>query len=332
LTALLRTTIGEAFMDDTAKLQDLTPYADDTGFRAEFAAVKLENKTRLAHLIHERVGVKVDPSAMFDIQVKRIHEYKRQLLNILETIALYNAIRANPTKNWAPRVKIFAGKAAASYWQAKSIIHLINDVGNVVNNDPIVGDLLKVVFIPNYNVSAAEVIMPAANLSEQISTAGLEASGTGNMKFGLNGALTIGTLDGANVEMLEHVGADNIKIFGMTAQEVDELRIKGYDARATIEGIPMLKEVLNGIASGVYSPTDKNRYAGLVDMMWNSDHFLVAADFQAYWDAQREMDVLWHDQNAWQKQAVLNTARMGWFSSDRTIREYAEEIWNIPTT
>ncbi|GHA79187.1 alpha-1,4 glucan phosphorylase [Formosimonas limnophila] len=331
LTQLLRDTIGDGFMDNTEKLRDLEPFAQNPAFRAKFAAVKLENKTRLAHLIHERTGVKVDPTAMFDIQVKRMHEYKRQHLNILETIALYNAIRANPHKNWAPRVKVFAGKAAASYWQAKSIIRLINDVGNVVNNDSAVRDLLKVVFIPNYNVSAAEVIMPAADLSEQISTAGLEASGTGNMKFGLSGALTIGTLDGANVEMLEHVGADNIKIFGMTAQEVEALRIKGYNPRATIEGIPALKEVLDGIASGIFSPSDKNRYAGLVDSLWNSDHFLVAADFEAYTAAQREMDALWHDQDAWMTKAVLNTARMGWFSSDRTIREYAQEIWNVPT-
>ena len=331
LTQLLRETIGDGFMDDTTKLKDLIPFAEDAAFRAKFAAVKHDNKIRLAQLIHDRVGVKVDPTAMFDVQVKRMHEYKRQLLNILETIALYNDIRANPHKDWAPRVKIFAGKAAASYWQAKSIIRLINDVGTVVNNDPAVRDLLKVVFIPNYNVSAAEVIMPGADLSEQISTAGLEASGTGNMKFALNGALTIGTLDGANVEMLEHVGADNIKIFGMTVQQVEALRVAGYNSRETIQNIPALQEVLDAIAGGVFSPTERDRYAGLVDMMWNSDHFLVAADFEAYAKAQREMDALWHNQDEWQKQAVLNTANMGWFSSDRTIREYAEEIWNVPT-
>ncbi|MGL4767426.1 MAG: glycogen/starch/alpha-glucan phosphorylase [Formosimonas sp.] len=331
LTALLRETIGDGFMDDATKLRDLIPFAQNAEFRAKFAEVKQINKARLAQLIFERVGVKVDPSAMFDIQVKRMHEYKRQLLNILETIALYNDIRANPHKDWAPRVKIFAGKAAASYWQAKSIIRLINDVGAVVNNDPAVRDLLKVVFIPNYNVSTAEVIMPAADLSEQISTAGLEASGTGNMKFALNGALTIGTLDGANVEMLEHIGADNIKIFGMTVQEVEALRAAGYSSRATIEATPALKEVLDGIAGGTFSPTERDRYKGLVDMMWHSDHFLVAADFAAYAKAQREMDALWHNQDEWQKQAVLNTANMGWFSSDRTIREYADEIWNVPT-
>lgn len=331
LTALLRETIGDGFLDDTARLKDLEPFAHDPAFRAKFAAVKLENKHRLAQLIHDRTGVKVNPTSMFDVQVKRMHEYKRQQLNILETIALYNAIRANPTKKWVPRVKIFAGKAAASYWQAKAIIHLINDVANVVNNDPLVGDLLKVVFIPNYNVSAAEIIMPGADLSEQISTAGLEASGTGNMKFGLNGALTIGTLDGANVEMLEHVGADNIKIFGMTTPEVTALRIKGYNPRATIESIPALKDVLDAIAGGVFSPADKNRYADFVNSMWNHDHFLAAADFQSYTQAQRELDALWLDQDAWMTQAVLNTARMGWFSSDRTIREYAEEIWNVPT-
>ena len=330
LTGLLRETIGDAFLDDASRLKDLIPYADDAAFRAKFRAVKQSNKARLAQLIQDRVGVQVNPEAMFDVQVKRMHEYKRQHLNIFETIALYNDIRANPHKNWVPRVKIFAGKAAASYWQAKSIIRLINDVGNVINNDPTVGDLLKVVFIPNYNVSTAEIIMPAADLSEQISTAGLEASGTGNMKFALNGALTIGTLDGANVEILEHVGADNIKIFGMTAQEVEDLRIRGYNPRATIESIPALKDVLDAVAGGVFSPNDQHRYSGLVDSMYNSDHFLVAPDFVSYAQAQRELDTLWLNQDQWQKKAVLNTANMGWFSSDRTIAEYAREIWGIP--
>ena len=330
LTGLLRETIGDAFLDDASRLKDLIPYADDAAFRAKFRAVKQSNKARLAQLIQDRVGVQVNPEAMFDVQVKRMHEYKRQHLNIFETIALYNDIRANPHKNWVPRVKIFAGKAAASYWQAKSIIRLINDVGNVINNDPTVGDLLKVVFIPNYNVSTAEIIMPAADLSEQISTAGLEASGTGNMKFALNGALTIGTLDGANVEILEHVGADNIKIFGMTAQEVEDLRVRGYNPRATIESIPALKDVLDAVAGGVFSPNDQHRYSGLVESMYNSDHFLVAPDFVSYAQAQRELDTLWLDQDQWQKKAVLNTANMGWFSSDRTIAEYAREIWGIP--
>ena len=330
LTQLLRDTIGDAFLDDASRLKDLIPYAEDAAFREKFRAVKQSNKARLAQLIQDRVGVQVNPEAMFDVQVKRMHEYKRQHLNIFETIALYNDIRANPHKNWVPRVKIFAGKAAASYWQAKSIIRLINDVGNVINNDPTVGDLLKVVFIPNYNVSTAEIIMPAADLSEQISTAGLEASGTGNMKFALNGALTIGTLDGANVEILEHVGADNIKIFGMTAQEVEDLRVRGYNPRATIESIPALKDVLDAVAGGVFSPNDQHRYSGLIESMYNSDHFLVAPDFVNYAQAQRELDTLWLDQDQWQKKAVLNTANMGWFSSDRTIAEYAREIWGIP--
>ena len=330
LTGLLRETIGDAFLDDASRLKDLIPYADDAASRAKFRAVKQSNKARLAQLIQDRVGVQVNPEAMFDVQVKRMHEYKRQHLNIFETIALYNDIRANPHKNWVPRVKIFAGKAAASYWQAKSIIRLINDVGNVINNDPTVGDLLKVVFIPNYNVSTAEIIMPASDLSDQISSSGLEAAGTGNMKFALNGALTIGTLDGANVEILEHVGADNIKIFGMTAQEVEDLRVRGYNPRATIESIPALKDVLDAVAGGVFSPNDQHRYSGLVDSMYNSDHFLVAPDFVSYAQAQRELDTLWLDQDQWQKKAVLNTANMGWFSSDRTITEYAREIWGIP--
>ena len=276
------------------------------------------------------MGLKVDPSAMFDVQVKRIHEYKRQLLNILETIALYNSMRAHPDRPWVPRVKIFAGKAAASYAQAKLIIKLANDVGAVVNNDPDIRDLLKVVFIPNYNVSLAEVIVPAADLSEQISTAGMEASGTGNMKFALNGAMTIGTLDGANIEIMEHVGRDNIVIFGMTTEEVEQKRRDGHDARAVIEASIDLKGVLDALASGVFSPDDANRYRPIIDSLYNGDWFMVAADFDAYAKAQREVDAIWRQTEDWTEKTILNTVNMGWFSSDRTIREYARDIWNVP--
>jgi starch phosphorylase len=252
------------------------------------------------------------------------------LLNILETIALYNAIRAQPTRNWVPRVKIFAGKAAVSYQQAKLIIKLINDVAKVVNSDPTVHGLLKVVLLPNYNVSLAEAIIPAADLSEQISTAGMEASGTGNMKLALNGALTIGTLDGANVEIRERVGPENIFIFGLTAHEVTERRRSGLDARATIAASPTLGEVLDTIAAGVFSSDDADRYRSLLDSLIHHDYFLVTADFDAYSAKQRAVAALWRDRAAWWQASILNTARVGWFSSDRAVREYAEEIWNVP--
>jgi starch phosphorylase len=229
-----------------------------------------------------------------------------------------------------PRVKIFSGKAAASYHRAKQIIKLAHDVARVINSDPTVRNLLKVAFMPNYNVSLAEMIVPAADLSEQISTAGMEASGTGNMKLGLNGALTIGTLDGANVEMLEHVGAEHIFIFGMTTEEVEQRRRDGIPGSAAVDASPRLAEVLEAVRSGVFSPDDRNRYRDLVDALCGSDYFMVAADFDAYFEAQRDVAARWADEAAWQRSAILNTANMGWFSSDRTIREYAEEIWRVP--
>jgi starch phosphorylase len=272
----------------------------------------------------------VDPDALFDTQVKRIHEYKRQLLNILETIALYDAMRAQPTREWPPRVKIFAGKAAASYHNAKLIIKLINDVAQVVNSDPALRDRLKVVFLQNYNVSLAEAIIPASDLSEQISTAGMEASGTGNMKLALNGALTIGTLDGANVEIKERVGDDNIFIFGLTAAEVQTRRNEGLGTREIVAASPILQQVLDQVGQGVFSPSEPDLYRGLVEGLLNHDHFLVLSDFEAYVQAQAAVEARWRDPAAWRRSAILNTANMGWFSSDRTIREYAEEIWNVP--
>ncbi|MBP8940038.1 MAG: glycogen/starch/alpha-glucan phosphorylase, partial [Agrobacterium sp.] len=327
LTGLVREAIGDDFLDDAEKLTALDRFADDAGFREKFAEVKRLNKVRLANTVAQRMGIRVDPSAMFDIQIKRIHEYKRQLLNLIETVALYDQIRSHPELEWVPRVKFFAGKAAPSYHNAKLIIKLANDIARVINNDPAVRGLLKVVFIPNYNVSLAEIMVPAADLSEQISTAGMEASGTGNMKFALNGALTIGTLDGANVEMLEHVGSDNIVIFGMTAEEVANARAEGHNPRAIIEQSTELSQALSSIASGVFSPDDRSRFAGLIDGIYNSDWFMVAADFDAYADAQRKVDAIWSDQDSWNTKTVRNTARMGWFSSDRTIRQYATEIW-----
>ncbi len=332
LTDLLRETIGDRVLDDIDALSDLERFTEDAGFQDRFARVKRANKERLARLVADRLDIAIDPSAVFDVHVKRIHEYKRQLLNILEAVALYHAIRAHPDKNWVPRVKLFAGKAAASYWQAKLIVKLINDVGVIVNNDPAVRDLLKIVFISNYNVSLAEVMVPAADLSEQISTAGMEASGTGNMKFALNGALTIGTLDGANVEIRQHVGEDNIVTFGLTAAEVKERRRAGYDARTTIEQSPELKGVLDAVAGGVFSPGEEGRFRSLVDGLYANDWFMVTADFAAYAAAQRQVDALWRDRPLWLARTIRNTARTGWFSSDRTIREYARDIWHVPTS
>jgi starch phosphorylase len=263
------------------------------------------------------------------VQIKRIHEYKRQLLNLLETIALWQEIRAHPDADHVPRVKIFAGKAAASYERAKLIIKLANDVAKVVNNDPAVGTRLKVVFAPNYRATLAEEIIPAADLSEQISTAGMEASGTGNMKLALNGALTIGTLDGATIEIREHVGAENLVIFGMTAENVAEKQRTGFVGSAAVEASPRLAAVVDSLSDGTFSPDDPNRFVPIVKALCEHDRFMVAADFDAYWRAQREVDALWRSPRDWWRMSILNTARMGWFSSDRAVREYAREIWHV---
>jgi starch phosphorylase len=278
------------------------------------------------------LGLPVDPDALFDVQIKRIHEYKRQLLNLLETVALYLAIRAEPNKSWVPRVKIFAGKAAASYHQAKLIIKLANDIAKVVNNDPQARELLQVVFLPNYNVTLAESIIPAADLSEQISTAGMEASGTGNMKLALNGALTVGTLDGANIEIRDHVGEENIFIFGLKADEVEERRRRGLDAGATIAASPRLAEAISAIEYGVFSEGDGGRFGALTYALRHADYYMVAADFDAYWEAQRRIDRLWMSSSEWTRVSMLNIASMAWFSSDRTIGEYADDVWNVPVT
>ena len=328
LTALVTEAIGPAFLDDAERLADLVPFADDASFRERFAAVKRSNKQMLATYLQESMRLKLDPDALFDAQIKRIHEYKRQLLNILETVALYDQIRSHPERDWVPRVKIFAGKAASSYHNAKLIIKLANDVARRVNGDPAIGDLLKVAFVPNYNVSLAEKIIPAANLSEQISTAGMEASGTGNMKFALNGALTIGTLDGASIEIKDRVGDENIVIFGMTAEEVAQRR-DGYDPRSVIDASPELRQAVEAIASGVFSPDDPDRYKGLIAGLYEHDWFMVAADFDAYHAAQRGVDARWRNEGDWNAAAIRNVARVGWFSSDRTISEYARQIWGV---
>ncbi|HZH27182.1 MAG TPA: glycogen/starch/alpha-glucan phosphorylase [Azospirillaceae bacterium] len=330
LASLVTARIGDDWVTDLGQMARLTPLADDAGFRAEFHAAKQTNKHRLAQLIERRLGERINPDSLFDVQVKRIHEYKRQLLNVLQTIALYNDMRDMPHKTWVPVTKVFAGKAAPAYHLAKLILKLINDVAGVVNHDPAVRDLLKVVLLPNYNVTLAEFIMPAADLSEQISTAGMEASGTGNMKLALNGALTIGTLDGANVEIREAVGAENIFIFGLTADEVRGLKAQGYDPQAVIAANPRLKRALDMIRTGVFSPEDPHRYQALVASLTDhGDPFLVTADFADYCDAHERATALFRDQEAWTRKAVINSMSMGWFSSDRTVQAYAEEIWGV---
>jgi glycogen phosphorylase len=330
LTGLLRDACGDGVLDDFSLLERLEARASDNAFQQEFLKVKHHNKIALARLIGERINVKVDASALFDVQIKRIHEYKRQLLNILETVALYQAMKDDPQKDWVPRVKIFAGKAAASYRYAKLIIKLINDVAEVVNNDASLGGRLKIAFLPDYNVSLAEVIIPAADLSEQISTAGMEASGTGNMKLALNGAVTIGTLDGANIEIRDHVGAENIAIFGMEAGDVMIRRKQGLDASDVIRKSPQLARAIDAIGSGAFSPDEPGRFESIAHALRYLDHYMVSADFDSYYEAQRGIDARWQVMPAWTRASILNVARMAWFSSDRTIREYAEEIWNVP--
>jgi glycogen phosphorylase len=330
LTNILRDVCGDAVLDDPAQMVRLAEQAEDRGLQERIGAAKRANKVALARLIAERLDVSLDPDALFDIHIKRIHEYKRQLLNVLETVALYQAIRAEPARNWVPRVKIFAGKAAANYVQAKLIIKLINDVAKVINGDPVVRDVLRVVFLPDYNVSLAEKIIPAADLSEQISTAGMEASGTGNMKLALNGALTIGTLDGANIEIRDHVGAENIFIFGLRAEEVEERRRAAWQGNSAIAVSPKLAEAVAAIETGIFSPDDTHRFITLMNALRHSDHYMVTADFDAYFATQRSVDRLWQSTFDWTRASMLNIARMAWFSSDRAISEYAKEIWNVP--
>ena len=330
LTRLITGTVGARILRDADALHDLLPHAEDPTLQAEFAVQRRHAKERLATIIFERTGTAVDPAALFDVHVKRMHEYKRQLLNILQAVAQYDAIRAQPTRDWVPRVKIFAGKAAPGYHMAKLVVRLAHDVGRVINNDPSVAGRLKVVFLPNYNVSLAERIIPAADLSEQISTAGMEASGTGNMKLALNGALTIGTLDGANVEIRDRVGPDNIFIFGLTAEAVVARRAQGLNVHETVGHIPALFQALEAIRNGSFSPGEPGRYQSLVDNLLDHDRFMVAADFESYANAQDSVDRLWRDKPRWWRAAITNTASVGWFSSDRTIREYAAEIWHVP--
>ncbi|MCE0504663.1 glycogen/starch/alpha-glucan phosphorylase [Roseivivax sp. GX 12232] len=327
LSGLITETIGDGWVDDLERLRELEPAIEDAGWRQRFAEAKRANKAELAEYISQTQGVSLDPDAMFDVQIKRMHEYKRQHLNILETIALWQEMKDNPNADWTPRVTLFAGKAAPGYAFAKDIIRLINDAAEVINADPATRDKLRVLFLPNYNVTLAERLIPAADLSEQISTAGKEASGTGNMKFALNGAMTIGTLDGANVEIREHVGAENFFLFGMTASEVEERRAVEDHAQQAIAADPRLARALQAVGSGAFSPDEPDRYAHITENLSGADYFLVASDFSDYWRASREADAAFADRAGWIRRAALNTARSGWFSSDRTIRGYMRDIW-----
>jgi starch phosphorylase len=330
LAALLDRTLGSGWRLDLDQLSGLAAHADSGALRAAFATVKHANKARLASYIEREVGVRLDPASLFDVQVKRIHEYKRQLLNVLHVVTRYQAILADPQADWVPRSVILAGKAASSYHMAKQIIRLIHDVGSVINNDPRVGHRLRLVFVPNYGVSVAELIMPGADLSEQISTAGTEASGTGNMKLALNGALTIGTLDGANIEIRDKVGADNIFIFGHTTPEIAELSRGGYQPLRLYESNPTLRAALDAISSGQFSPDEPDRYRGVVDaLLAGGDYYKLLADYDAYVAAQRRVDALYRDGEAWVRCAIANVSGMGALSSDRAIREYATRIWGI---
>lgn len=330
LAALLDKTIGAGWHLELDRLARLKAFAADPGFRAEFMAVKRANKARLAAHIKAATGLVVDPDSLFDVQVKRIHEYKRQLLNVLQVIARYQAMLAEPERNWVPRTVVFAGKAASSYVTAKNVIRLIHDVGAVINNDARIGGRLKLAFVPNYGVSVAEVIMPGADLSEQISTAGTEASGTGNMKLAMNGALTIGTDDGANIEIRQCVGDDNIFIFGLKTPEVLALRASGYQPLRLYEQNLKLKAVLDAVAGGAFSVDEPGRYRPLVDsLLWGGDHYCLLADFDDYCATQAKVDALYQDRDAWAAKAIANVAGMGMFSSDRTILEYAREVWRI---
>ncbi len=330
LSALISSRIGKDWLRDLSQLKLLVPFAGDKAFREEFRAVKRSNKERLAGFIGKSLGIKVDPDSMFDVQIKRFHEYKRQLLNALHIVTRYGRIRQGNVSGMVPRTVIFGGKAAPGYYMAKLIIKLIHSVAEVVNNDPAVKGLLKVAFIPDYNVSNAELIIPACDLSEQISTAGTEASGTGNMKLALNGALTMGTLDGANIEIRNEVGPDNIFIFGLAAEEVSALRAKGYHPRSYYESDTELKKALDMIGSGFFSPDAHDRFRPIVDKLLNhGDPFLLLADYASYIECQGRVDALYLSGDEWTKRAILNVAGMGKFSSDRTIMEYAKNVWNV---
>ncbi len=330
LSGLITSAIGDKWVTDFYKLEKLLPYKNDSVFKEKWRKVKYDNKCRLAKYIHDTMGIPVDPDSMFDVQVKRIHEYKRQLLFCFYIISQYLKLKKDPNTHIQPRTFIFSGKAAPGYFMAKLIIKFINKVADIINKDRGIHDKLKVVFMENYRVSLAERIFPASELSEQISTAGTEASGTGCMKFMVNGALTIGTLDGANVEMAEEVGRDNIFIFGLEAADILDLRSQGYDPRRFIENSPVLKEVIDLIQSNFFSPVEFGCFSPITNNMLYTDYFLVCADFDAYCRMQEAVSKAYKRNSDWTEKCIINVAKSGKFSSDRTIKEYAKEIWNVP--
>ena len=330
LSRLITEKIGDGWIKDLPQINGIEAYQNDEEFVSRWIDIKRKNKQKVARYIEHVCNIRIDPNSMFDVQVKRIHEYKRQLLNLLHVIYMYNRIRSGQLKNFSPRTVIFGGKAAPGYRMAKDIIFLINSVANVVNNDPKIENMLKVVFIPNYNVPIATIIIPAADLSEQISTAGMEASGTGNMKFSLNGALTIGTLDGANIEIMEEVKKENIFIFGHTVLEIAKMRQAGYNSRELYERNEELRIILDQIRSGFFSSSDATQFTHIFDsLVHHGDYYFTLADFPQYIECQQKVSRIFQDQIAWHKMAILNVSRMGKFSSDRVIWQYANEIWNV---
>ncbi|MFQ3617501.1 MAG: glycogen/starch/alpha-glucan phosphorylase [Cyanobacteriota bacterium] len=329
LSSLITEKIGDGWithLDDLRRLEEFVHHAD---FQQRWRDIKQFNKQRLADHILRNNGIEVSPHSLFDVQIKRIHEYKRQLLNVLHVITLYHRIKANPGIDLLPRTVIFGGKAAPGYFMAKMVVKLINSVADMVNHDPDVGDRLKVIFLANYGVTLGEISYPAADLSEQISTAGKEASGTGNMKFALNGALTIGTLDGANVEIREEVGAENFFLFGLTASEVLEMKAKGYNPQHFYQGDEELRQVVDSIRSGYFSPKEPDLFRAIVDALMHGDEYMLMADYRAYVDCQDHVSQVYRNQDEWTRMSILNVARMGKFSSDRTIREYCNDIWHV---
>ena len=314
-------------MQDLEKLRKLEPLVDDPEFCEEWRAIKRHNKLQLSAYIHDRLGIAVDPDSIFDVLVKRLHEYKRQHLQVLHILTLYKRIQRDPDAEILPRTFIFGGKAAPGYRMAKLIIKLIHSVGEAINSDPLVRGRLKVVFLPDYSVKLGQRVYPAADLSEQISLAGKEASGTGNMKFAMNGALTIGTLDGANIEIREEVGAENFFLFGLTTPEVEQRKQHGYRPRALYESNPMLREILDSLMSGEFSHGDRGLFEPLVNSLLTSDEYMLLADYQSYIDCQDRVSAAYKDQDTWTRMSILNVARIGKFSSDRSIREYCAEIW-----
>ena len=329
LCDLITAKIGAGWLNDMDRLRDLEPFAADPEFCADWRAVKRHAKTNLAAFLRESTGVIVDPAAMMDVMVKRLHEYKRQVLKIMHIVALYQRLQDNPNQDLQPRTFLFGAKSASGYARAKQIIKLINSVADVVNHDPVVAGRLKVVFPPNFNVTMGQIIYPGAELSEQISLAGKEASGTGNMKFALNGALTIGTLDGANVEIRDLVGADNFFLFGLNTEEVFALWNRGYRPHEWVQANPVLKRVVDSIATGAFSPSEPGLFRPLMESLLHNDEYMVLADFQAYLDCQAQVELAYRDVDAWTRMSILNAARSGFFSSDRTIREYAKDIWGL---